>query len=900
MISITITVGEPFVVSVSPPDTICKFGFTQLFTTVDSGTGPFTYQWTPALGLSDPTIANPIASPSVTTTYTVGVTAPDGCTEEASTDVIVSGVAPRVVITPDNNNVCPGDTVTLTTSIFPLTCGTSPSGCSPQNPPVPRIFGSATTTQFGTPFQGTSEDARTQILLRASDLQSAGITTGTITRLSLDVGTKNSTQSYQNFTIRMGCTNATALSTSVGWQPTLTTVYGPTQHFTSLGPNFFAFHTPYDWDGVSNLIIEICYDNPSGQAPGGIDELRASTSTYTAVMRNYTNGGAGCNLSPVFTHNMVPNMIFFICPAPPITYTIDWDPVKGLLDTTSINTQAVVNRDITYTLTIDDGNCEGADYVTLTIDSGYYLSVSDTLICSDTAQLHARIFGNPPTTALVCGANGTACAGTVHQDTIGTGTATNSSTTFPAPYGNYWKNGRHQFLYRAADLAAAGMTSGTITELAFFVTQIVGTDTYYDYTINMGCTNISDLSGGWVTGLQNVFTPKTVVLNTGWNVHVFDNTYDWDGVSNLVVEICFDNLSQPSFTNNSLSPYTVKPYTASIWYVSDVTYACNNPTTTSSSNNLPNTRFTICEPPPATTEFTWQPGNSLSDSTIANPIAFPDTTTTYIVSVKYVNGCVHYDTMTVYVQDVNFAAGGDTAICVGDTVPLFAAGGTNYLWTPDYNLSCNTCPDPLAYPDTTTTYNVMVSDTSGCALNFEVTVTVGEENTTISPDTTICYGESVQLIAGGGTSYNWTPATGLSCTNCANPVASPVVTTTYQVEIIYGSGCMITHDVTVTVRGEAVTTTGDAAICEGDTANLLVVGGNQYQWTPSAGLSCTDCTSPMAYPDTTTTYTIVASDSGFCPQTLTLTVTVNPRPAVDLGPDTTICYGDSYQLTASG
>ncbi|MBK9016569.1 MAG: hypothetical protein IPM82_22225 [Saprospiraceae bacterium] len=49
------------------------------------------------------------------------------------------------------------------------------------------------------------------------------------------------------------------------------------------------------------------------------------------------------------------------------------------------------------------------------------------------------------------------------------------------------------------------------------------------------------------------------------------------------------------------------------------------------------------------------------------------------------------------------------------------------------------------------------------------------------PDVSICFGNATQLQATGANSYIWAPATGLSCTNCPNPIASPNVTTTYFV-----------------------------------------------------------------------------------------------------------------------
>jgi Concanavalin A-like lectin/glucanases superfamily/Secretion system C-terminal sorting domain len=67
-------------------------------------------------------------------------------------------------------------------------------------------------------------------------------------------------------------------------------------------------------------------------------------------------------------------------------------------------------------------------------------------------------------------------------------------------------------------------------------------------------------------------------------------------------------------------------------------------------------------------------------------------------------------------------------------------------------------------------------------------------------DTTICTGGAVQMNASGATSYSWSPATGLSNPNIANPLATPTVTTRYIVTGSNGAGCTTTDTVTVTVN----------------------------------------------------------------------------------------------------
>ena len=86
--------------------------------------------------------------------------------------------------------------------------------------------------------------------------------------------------------------------------------------------------------------------------------------------------------------------------------------------------------------------------------------------------------------------------------------------------------------------------------------------------------------------------------------------------------------------------------------------------------------------------YVWSPGNSLSDSTIFNPLAFPTTTTSYTVNALDTNGCNNSDTVLVTVNPLpTINAGNDVSICDGDTAQLQATGASSYLWTPSAGLS---------------------------------------------------------------------------------------------------------------------------------------------------------------------------------------------------------------------
>lgn len=81
-----------------------------------------------------------------------------------------------------------------------------------------------------------------------------------------------------------------------------------------------------------------------------------------------------------------------------------------------------------------------------------------------------------------------------------------------------------------------------------------------------------------------------------------------------------------------------------------------------------------------------------------------------------------------------------------------------------------------------------------------VPVINGGFNDTIEP------GVSTQLNATGGLNYLWSPSAGLSCTNCYNPLATPVITTTYYVTGTneYGCSSSDTINIFVTQGGEVL------------------------------------------------------------------------------------------------
>lgn len=192
--------------------------------------------------------------------------------------------------------------------------------------------------------------------------------------------------------------------------------------------------------------------------------------------------------------------------------------------------------------------------------------------------------------------------------TIGAFDGSNTSSTYPTPYGDFRESTRAQYLYRASELTAAGVTAGNITKLGFFVENVNGSGVHENYTIKLLLTTSIELPNGtWQLGATTVYGPVDYTPVAGLNEYTVAAPFYWNGTANLVVDICHtaDPTTGISSTNNASVQWT-----EGLSFKGSRTRAVNNTsnicsTTETNENgvrfNRPVLSLTLCYPPAALT-----------------------------------------------------------------------------------------------------------------------------------------------------------------------------------------------------------------------------------------------------------------------------------------------------------
>ena len=858
----------------------------------------------PANGIFDTTQQNAIVTPTATTTYYYTITNPVlGCMFTDSVIVNIVGVAPDAHIVASDDTICPNASSQLSVSVVPTSCGTTNVACN-GNPDTAVIgSGALNIVTLPTPFSQSSSDARLQILIRASELFNAGMTAGQINGLQFIITSKNSTNPYRNFKISMGCTSSSQF-TSTSFIGGLNLVYSSAVLYPVLGNNAFNFKTPFNWDGLNNVIVEICYDNSAAN----MDDLVAQSATNFASCVYALQSGVGsvgCNLTSgtIFATSVNrPSITLFTCHSNLNTASYTWTPSASLNSSTANNPIASPTTTTTYTVVVDDGN-------------GCQTTTSKTIYIDNSNSIDA-------------GANATICNGSVYTlnpTTTGNGPYTYNWTSTPAGFTSFQMNPVvSPSVTTTYHVSAVGASGCVVTDN---VVITVNPQPVASYIINpnpvcSGANVTFTFTGVSPTGSTAVWgfgVGATHVSGTGFGPHVINYANGGTINTQLVVNTngCKDSIVIPiNVIQSPSSGFTVVP--------NPVCTGSNASLTYTGVNNTGNV-------------YNWNlQGATVASGANAGPYqASWSTSGTKNLTLTVTNGnCTSTTTVPLVVNQTptsSFTVPAKT--CTGAATPITYTGNmgntATYIWNWDGGIPMG---GPGAGPYTVTwstpgVKNVTLTVTSnGCTstlTSIPVNVVLTPTNN-FSMVSSACSGNQVAITYTGnaastaGYTWNMTGNTnpvqlsgmgphGVTWTNNSNSIFNAAVTLT-----VSENGCTSaanTQNIQI-VPTPTANFTVTSPTCAFDTARFVHIGGGvvpgaNYAWTfnnmtsqvfgSGAGPIGVIWNTPGTY-----NVTLTVSQNGCVSTTVSSPITILPTPNVVIHSDTSICPGRPAYLWASG
>jgi hypothetical protein len=635
---------------------------------LDAGTGWLSYDW--GNGIHTQTYVPTTFGPHTVTVSGIGCS---GQIETGTgTATVNQAFNPSVSASPAQ--ICPTGSSQLLAS-FAESIGQSNLESSQFSAPAP--YGSWFTAEHN------------QYLIHASELTSLGFAAGNLTSLAFDVVTHNTGPGSRNLTISLAHTSVTDLGTTF-ISSGFTQVYFSPNFVSVPGWNTHTFSTPFNWDGTSNIVVDISMLN-CNTCPGSpcidyytndIVHMSATPFVSTTINEN-DNDCTVPTFTPVLPNNTLnfrPNMLFTgNQTGGTITYTYAWTPSTFLNNTTIANPLASnVTTATEYTVTVTKSN-------------GCYATASQRIDLIENSFV-PTVSATPPS---ICPGSSSQLSAQADIQ-LGTDILTNSFDGLPATYGSYYTSHHEQYLIRAIELSNAGLQAGNITSLAFDVVQHNAGLGSRNFAISLAQTPVNELSTSFInSGFSLVYFSPSYLTTEGWNVHNFSSPFFWDGVSNIVVNVSMLNCSScptvacTDFAGNDILHYSFTPFVATLTTAADAD--CSVPTFTPSSQIFggafrPNLKLTGASLPAS---FSWSPGTYLNNSSIYNPLASNVTnTTTYTVTVTKANGCSASATQAVNVIAVPAmpaAISGKSGVCKGQAGVVYCTeevpGATSYIWT---------------------------------------------------------------------------------------------------------------------------------------------------------------------------------------------------------------------------
>ncbi len=918
--------------------------------------GAANYTWTPSTTLNSATGFSVIASPTVTTNYTV--TGNNGCSGSAVSSVIVNPI-PNIYII-QKNSLC--DTSILNwlnvTSVTPgLAQGNLPSGVTFNAThsgsglsTTPSMFSGATfpvsysvpiaATTIRNDLAGTFNFCFSQPVINPqiafASIGQAALPVTITTGVPYQVLWSGINMTYVNSTTLIGAEGFTIIRFP-GIHNCISFDYNNNETYINLafGVMDFVCQGQPICPGIPLDIIAngaSTYTWNSGANTTTITPAPLVTTSYSVIGTN-SDGCIGTattnvvvNPSPTITVNSSTicsgQQTATLTANGAITYT--WSSGLSALTGTTVTGNPVSTENYTITGT-DVNGCINDATTSITVNPTPTVTVNSSSICigQQTATLTAigastyswspGIGLSSTTASIVTGTPSTT------QDYIITGTDMNgcfdvttttitvnslpilSTTNNSLCAGNSASisvSGANSYTWIPSNtLSSANNASVSASPTVTTTYTVIGVD------INTCIDTATSLIDVFPIPTLTITPSYSICSGTSGTIAVSGaSTYTW-GASASLNSTINDTVTA---TPNTIETYTVtgEINTCTITAVATISVIVTPTLTINTSSTI------ICPAGSASlttngaTNYTWSPIATLSASSGSLVIASPANTSTYNVTGAN-STCTSTNQIVVTVTVSPVITSASATICSTASTNLSANGGVTYTWSPATNLNTTSGSNVISTPPSSINYIVSGSSSLGCVGSTSLSVIVIATPTisiTGNP-LTICSGSTSVLTASGALAYTWSPSS-VSAINSAITIASPLNTTIYTATGTNGTAptiCTSTKTIEIVVLPRIIPIISpNDAICFGQTTIIYAKGGNTYHWNPTIGVTKPNDSTTVVKPTVPTIYTVTVSNSNLCPVTATVLIDVNPLPIVNAGRDTTINIDESYVLNGTG
>ncbi len=852
----------PLLNGLTEDQTICQYESVQLNVDPSPANSFYQYSWTPTLGLDNPNIANPIATPLNTTTYSVLVMSPTGCSE-ASTEVTITvegGDYSNLAVSASDYEICTGESTILSAQINEVFFE---DDFDPQlNTDLWSIINNGSEsvdcgsiTGNALYFNGAGERSVTTVPLDVSTggAISFALQYGESTFPCDDVdsgedvileystgGAWNSIQTYFSFN-QSGWEQynveipvaAQSASTQFRWRQLANS--GANEDNWTLDNIAISFTSvsglSFDWfDG--NGVIATDDDSPEVfplentmyfvEAIDPNNGCSYTDSLFISVGQNFT-----IDISPDTVLCDIQGLELQAIPSTDDQFTYLWSPDDETISSVFSDSPTVSPASTTtYSVEISsDQGCVNTADVTISVNQLLDLTVtaSDTEIClGETTELNALISGNP---------EGILFEWTPSED-LNDGNVANPLAT-PSESSTY------------EVLATDSVTGCALSdEITIDVSGAFSIDAGEDQTVcdavdlelTAAPSVISNYQWSWEPAAEVTISdsPTTNVVNNITNEFVVSATEDGCVQTDTVqVTVIFENFD-----------------------LGQDIEICEGDTV-EFSTGIPDA------------EHLWS-----TDETSESISAFEEQE--YSVTVTSELGCSLSDEVFLTVNPLPVVdLGGDADLCVGEILDLDAENaGSDFVWSTMENTQ-------VINVSSSDTYSVVVTDDNGCVNDNEINVVFHENPIqNLQPDTTICEDTFITFDAGNtGSTYAWSP----------NAEDSQTITTNaegvYSVVVTNVAGCSTEDEVILTIAEYPSLDLGDnISACEGETKTLdsEALAGLNIMWN-------TGSTEQAISVSNTGTYSVVV-DNEYCFANDEVSVVFSSMPVNNLLEETHVCF----------